>query len=510
MPLSGSSDGRVTRHITDGVEIDGEADGVQPEACCSERSLDSGMACTDNGNITFSSIEKYHEKDYNFLTERNQDHILWKSNYFFALLRCYSKPDTPRRCFCGMKKIAVCLLIISLFLTVLPTAGAELVVDRVLCQTLPGNGSVDLPSVGQDYSAFSCRASIDGIHVESWALVDGSGVPCTGMIENKPYTLYINVATNDPNYVFTLDSRAFVNNEASSLTIADDWHYATITRQIKPHYLAPTVWHNPTDEAHNRGDLFAFLASAQPGYTSFEWYLRSPDNREIRAENITEIYPEVRVSIEDLGKGTGVRCNFNKVPAGLDGWAVYCIFRLYEQKAVTKDAYIRVLDAASATPTPAPTPEPTPTPAPTPMPTPSPTPAPTPEPTPEPEEELPEGIYITPEDWDLNWSYDEDYHWHESLNPDSNETSDRGTHDLEWTEVTPATKQKEGTEEGVCAVCGYKTTRPVAYVSPTGASPDIVMYAIYGVGGALALAIPIILIVSLVRNHSRKTKRRRK
>jgi hypothetical protein len=126
------------------------------------------------------------------------------------------------------------------------------------------------------------------------------------------------------------------------------------------------------------------------------------------------------------------------------------------------------------------------------------------------EEELPEGIYITPEDWDLNWSYDEDYHWHESLNPDSNETSDRGTHDLEWTEVTPATKQKEGTEEGVCAVCGYKTTRPVAYVSPTGASPDIVMYAIYGVGGALALAIPIILIVSLVRNHSRKTKRRRK
>ena len=210
-----------------------------------------------------------------------------------------------------MKKIAVCLLIISLFLTVLPTAGAELVVDRVLCQTLPGNGSVDLPSVGQDYSAFSCRASIDGIHVESWALVDGSGVPCTGMIENKPYTLYINVATNDPNYVFTLDSRAFVNNEASSLTIADDWHYATITRQIKPHYLAPTVWHNPTDEAHNRGELFAFLASAQPGYTSFEWYLRSPDNREIRAENITEIYPEVRVSIEDLGKGTGVRCNFN-------------------------------------------------------------------------------------------------------------------------------------------------------------------------------------------------------
>ena len=144
------------------------------------------------------------------------------------------------------------------------------------------------------------------------------------------------------------------------------------------------------------------------------------------------------------------------------------------------------------------------------MPTPSPTPAPAPEPTQEPEEELPEGIYITPEDWDLNWSYDEDYHWHESLNPDSNETSDRGTHDLEWTEVTPATKQKEGTEEGVCAVCGYKTTRPVAYVSPTGASPDIVMYAIYGVGGALALAIPIILIVSLVRNHSRKTKRRRK
>ena len=50
-----------------------------------------------------------------------------------------------------MKKIVLFFIQISLVLLLIPSAGAELVLDRVLCQTLPGNGTVDLPSVGQDY-----------------------------------------------------------------------------------------------------------------------------------------------------------------------------------------------------------------------------------------------------------------------------------------------------------------------------------------------------------------------
>ena len=416
-----------------------------------------------------------------------------------------------RGCFHKMKKTALFLLTILLFLLLVPSAGAEWVIDRILCQTLPGNGTVDLPSVGQDYSSFSCRASIEGIHVDAWALVDSDGNPCTGMVENKQYTLYIDVASDDPNYVFTNETKAYINNNEATVTIFDDWHYATIGRVIKPNYLKPTIWHHPTDESHNMGERFDFFASAQPGYTSFEWHIKSPDGRDFKAEEITKLFPDVVVTVDDLGKATGCRCNFNRVPAGLDGWTVYCVFNLYEQKTVTKEATIHVLDAALA-PSPTPAPTPTPSPAPTPEPTPSPVPTPEPLPTETPEEELQEGIYITSDDWDLNWTYDEDYHWHKSLNPESAEISDKGTHDMVWTEKTAATRKEDGTEEGTCSVCGYQTTRSVAYVPAASGSPDYVMWAICGVGIALAVSVPIILIVSLVRNHKNRSsagKRRR-
>ena len=195
-----------------------------------------------------------------------------------------------RGCFHKMKKTALLLLTILLFLCFVPAAGAEWVIDRILCQTLPGNGTVDLPSVGQDYSSFSCRASIEGIHVDAWALVDSDGNPCSGMVENKQYTLYIDVASDDPNYVFTNETRAYINNMEATVTIFDDWHYATIGRVIKPNYLAPTIWHHPTDESHNMGERFDFFASAQPGYTSFEWHIKSPDGRDFKAEEITKLY----------------------------------------------------------------------------------------------------------------------------------------------------------------------------------------------------------------------------
>ena len=402
-----------------------------------------------------------------------------------------------------MKKITLILITVSLFLLLMPSAGAERVVDRILCRTLPGNGTVELPSVGQDYSSFSCSASIEGIHVDAWALVDSDGNACSGMVENRTYTLLIDVATDDVNYVFTNQTQAYINNEAASLSIHDDWHYATISRVIKPNYLKPTVWHNPTDESHNWGERFSFFASAQPGYTSFEWRLKSPDGNDISAEDVTKLFPEMTVGIEDLGKATGVRCNLNKVPAGLDGWAAYCVFNLYEQRTVTKEATIHVLNAASApTPTPVPTPTPTPVPTPEATPSPVPTPEPTPEPIPE-EEELPEGIYI--EDWDLSWTYDEDYHWHKSLDPDSTEISEKGTHDMVWTEKTAATRKEDGVEEGVCSVCGYETTRPAAY-SAAADSPDVVLWAIRGLGAALGVSVPVILVVSAVRNHGKKGK----
>ena len=79
-----------------------------------------------------------------------------------------------------------------------------------------------------------------------------------------------------------------------------------------------------------------------------------------------------------------------------------------------------------------------------------------------------------------------------------------------WTEKTAATRKEEGTEEGVCSVCGYSTTRSVAYTPSVKDSPDYIMWAIYGVGGALALSIPIILIVGAVKNRGKKSRKRKR
>ena len=50
-----AADGRIAGHIAHGIQIDGKHHGFQPHACSSQRSFNSGVSCTDDGNIILSS-----------------------------------------------------------------------------------------------------------------------------------------------------------------------------------------------------------------------------------------------------------------------------------------------------------------------------------------------------------------------------------------------------------------------------------------------------------------------
>ena len=424
-----------------------------------------------------------------------------------------------------MKKRWVVFLILVCFLMAAAPAFAtgmdSIAIDRVQCQSYPGNAGADLPFVGQDYSAFSCGTITPGISVTGWSLVDNSGTPCSGIVENRNYTLNISVASQAVNFLFTPDTRASINGEQAVLTPSADGLSATLSRYIAPRLVAPTIWHSPTDESHDAGETFSFTASASPLYDSFQWYLRSPDGQVIKAEEVTGLFPAVTATITDLGKSNGCRCNLHNVNANLNNWLAYCVFKSAAGETSTDKASIKVKNADSIVivPQPSPTPAVQETPSlanggiwivETPTPEPVSTPAAASAQSSSWEDELPEGIYIIDEDWDAAWTYDEDYHWHKSLIPENNDVSDKGTHDLAWSVTTPATKKADGVETGVCSECGYTTSRSLAYVrTAAGAgAPDMLKWIIGVLGGIIVLAA-IIIIGQYIKDKRRRKRRAR-
>ena len=407
------------------------------------------------------------------------------------------------------RKFIAAFLVLLLFLPVLtfPQAFAVSGFNKIQCQTYPGNGTADLPTAGQEFSAFYCGTVTDGVAITGWSLIDGSGNPCSGIVQYEPYTLVINVESQNPDRVFTTETVATINGVPADLYIMDDGWSASLHRDIMPYLMAPTIWHHPLDEAHNAGEQFSFSASASPMYTSFQWYIKSPTGQEYPVDNVQSLFDDVSYNVIDHGRESGTSCTFFNVPPQMDGWKVFCEFAVDWADSRTKEASIIVNDAKillAATPPP--------TPAPTPIPTPVPTAEPTPEPVsaPGPEEELPEGLYLGTEDWEPSWSYDEDYHWHRSKDAQSSDVTDKGTHDLVWTVTVPATRKTDGEEMGVCSSCGYTTYRTISSATRSGDGPDILLWVILGLCALLILTLLIIFIYLLVQRRKRRRRRRRR
>ena len=397
------------------------------------------------------------------------------------------------------RKMVAAFLLLCIFFAGITVAHADL--ERVVLQTFPGsNTGNDLPYVGQEISAFRVAAKSGNVTVTGWSLVDDYGSPCNDYVRARYYTLYIKLSSADGSSLFSSRTGAVINNEEASLVASADGSTATVTRRIYPLQIKPDIWHNPTDETHDAGDVFSFTASAAPYYSSFVWMLIPPEGEEFSAEDIQDHFPNTTAVISDLGRGNGVRCNLHSVPNEMNGWKICCLVLNDVSEVRTQPAELHVNFVA--TPTPEPTPEPTP------APTPEPTPVPTPEPTPE------EGIFI--DDWDSAWTTDEDYHWHTSLKPGSTEISDKGTHTMVWTETTPATFRSDGEEKGVCSVCGYSSSRSIPYTGALSVVRQLfgeagwIGVAIAAICVILALAILMIVIRALVDGISRKRRKKRK
>lgn len=388
--------------------------------------------------------------------------------------------------------LLLCLLICAAAFPAFATAEDYVGIDKVLIQTYPGQGGNDLPYVSGDISAFYASTTTTGVSVTGWSLVDDGGNQCTGRVEEKYYTMSITLTSQAVNYVFTRDTRGYINNESAELSyLSNDGLTATFSRRIMPRLIAPTIWHNPTDETHNAGERFSFAASASPYYDSFQWYLRSPYNEKYEVEACGDIFTGTSANVIDNGSA-GTTCNLNNVSENFDGWMVYCVFKGVGGETPTQNATIHIKNK----------PEPTSAPTPAPAATPEPTIeiVATPEPT--------SAITIIEHDYSEDWSYDETSHWHADKIPMSESVSDKGPHDMIWTETSPATKKASGEEKGVCSVCGYEESRSIEYVKPvrTARVPKAVKWIVGIVGGIVVLGAAVVGI-QYIKDKRRRERR---
>ena len=142
----------------------------------------------------------------------------------------------------------------------------------------------------------------------------------------------------------------------------------------------PVVTKSPTDERLSEGGTCLFVARADDA-ASLAWHFVSPDGKtDVAYDAIGSYFPSLSIS---GSRETTLR--LSNVPAGMNGWRVYCRFSNSYGSVSSGQAIVSV--TAAPTPKPTDTPKPTATPAPTKAPTPAtptPTPAPTPTPTPTP------------------------------------------------------------------------------------------------------------------------------
>ncbi len=253
----------------------------------------------------------------------------------------------------------------------------------------------------------------------------------------------------------------------------------------------PVVTKDPTDESVLEGESCKFISRAT-GNTDLTWYLTDGETI-VRAYDAPSMFPGLSV------KNTkGTTLTLSDIPADLDGWYVYA--RFSNDYGVIESATARI-SVTPAAPTPAPTVPPTP--APTAPPAWTPVPAATMPlsdlPTATPAQSGPLGHFHS---YDATiWHYDESYHYHLCA---CGNRGDMAPHALVWETMREPTRRQEGYEKGTCAVCGFTTSRPVAYAAGSGSG-----YLIPVLIGLVALLFILVLILIGQLRRSREEARRR-
>lgn len=229
---------------------------------------------------------------------------------------------------------------------------------------------------------------------------------------------------------------------------------------------------SPENENVRPGDTASFITKAV-NYTSCKWYLTG-DGEIVEAVAAEERFPGLKVE----GDGTE-KLILSAIPRSLDGWSVYCVFKGAAGSVSTSKARLRVSDSASPKPAQTPGTAATQKPA---------APAPTAEPTQTAAPHL--------HSFSAQWKSDDARHWQEC---ECGERVNLADHVVaEWSTIAEATKEQDGAEEGVCAVCGRTVRRSTTY-RPSNAGRVI-----------LAAAIALIIAVAVIRKMQRNSRKRRR
>lgn len=239
---------------------------------------------------------------------------------------------------------------------------------------------------------------------------------------------------------------------------------------------APVVTKSPTDDsAHEGGDVL-FIAKAD-NVDSYAWYCTVNGSTYSMSEACSA-FSGLSVS----GDGTG-RLTLSNVPRSLYGASFFCSFTNAYGTTNSGAAILYVLEPLP--PSAAPTQAPAPTAAPTQAPAPTAAPA-------------------HEHEFTKAWKYDNETHWHECT---CGEKGDEAAHEVqEW--ATNA----DGSQLGVCLVCGAAVTREAAPDATPAATPAPQKTGLSRNGWVLLVLLVVIVAVVatglflLFRMRSREAK----
>ena len=104
------------------------------------------------------------------------------------------------------------------------------------------------------------------------------------------------------------------------------------------------------------------------------------------------------------------------------------------------------------------------------------------------------------------WTSNDVSHWHQCT---CGGHSDEAFHSYEWTVLTQPTDEQDGSQQGVCSVCGHETVQPIPAGSQESEAPapqkDNTVWLFVGlalVAGAV-IAAAVILILKVVRSEEK-------
>ncbi|MBQ1236114.1 MAG: hypothetical protein IIX72_03990, partial [Oscillospiraceae bacterium] len=336
------------------------------------------------------------------------------------------------------KRFIAALCIVLMLCTLMPmSAAADSPIDKVLCTTS------SIPVAQANSKDIYAATSTAGCYIESYIWRRTSdGYIIYQLFGTENVEVEITLRALDGWY-FSDAVAVYLNNSPANFYIGEGGKTLTLTRTYSPELWAPSIIKNPGSETVDEGGMASFVASATLT-SEYKWYVVNPATAELYSADELPLHFE-GVSIGSNREG---QFNIHNVPAALDGWHVYCMFKGPGGEVRSSEAKIKVnYETPPPTETPAPTPEPTPEPTTAPVESAAPA-------QPEPEEENHAHSFSEV------WRTDEALHWRECA---CGMRMSEGSHILRWSEIREASRREPGLSIGRCDSCGYEIEKEVPY-----------------------------------------------